>query len=163
MGGAIAQSSTSSGTSASGASGTSASGATPSGVTSDRKAPTTTTGPREVGGSDRARNTADFGAIDKNKDGQISRQEWNDYQRGAGAGATSASGGASGSTRADKAPTTTTGPRDTGGSDRRTTGSTAGATSSSGGATTGATTDKAPTTPTGPKDTGGTDKPMSTK
>jgi hypothetical protein len=118
--------------------------------------------------------TPSFSAIDKNNDGQISRQEWSEYERTAKP---------AGGVRSDKEPTATTGPRDVGGSDKAknpgpaagTTGSPSGSTgaaaagsSSSGGTSAGSTaapaastgapssTDKAPTAPTGPKESGGT-------
>lgn len=165
VGGAVAQTSTSgSGTSASGT----ASGAADAGA--QRGYPTTTTGRPEVGGSksggERAttgstssstgsttsRSAApSFSAIDKNNDGQISRQEWNDYERTARPAA---------GIRSDKQPTTTTGPRDVGGSERAKNpgAAAAGSTGSAAGSTTGSasSTDKAPTAPTGPKESGGT-------
>ena len=50
------------------------------------KGPTAPTGPKEAGGS-----APSFTAIDKNNDGQISRAEWNEYYRlGAAGGATGA-------------------------------------------------------------------------
>lgn len=119
--------------------------------------------------------TPSFSAIDKNNDGQISRQEWSEYERTARPAA---------GVRSDKQPTATTGPRDVGGSDKAknpgpaagTSGSrsgssgaaaaggtspgstTAPATTTAPAASTGApsSTDKAPTAPTGPKEAGGT-------
>jgi len=139
------------------------------GKASTDKAPTAPAGPKEAGGS-----APSFSAIDKNNDGQISREEWNNYHRGAAAKArtpkdTSASGGtASGTTSDKKAPSATTGPRDVGGSDKaRAGGGSAGETSGAGaGASSpsaGASTDKAPTAPGGPKEAGGTDKPTTSK
>lgn len=177
VGGAVAQTSTSgSGTSASGT----ASGAADAGA--QRGYPTTTTGRPEVGGSKSAGERAtsgstsssagatssraaapSFSQIDKNNDGQISREEWNAYER-----TTRPAAGI----RSDKQPSATTGPRDVGGSDRTknpgpaagTTGSRSGSTGAAAGSTgaaagsTGAapSTDKAPTTTTGPKESGGT-------
>jgi hypothetical protein len=110
-----------------------------------------------------------FSAIDKNNDGQISRQEWSEYERTARPAA---------GVRSDKQPTATTGPRDVGGSDKAknpgpaagTTGSRSGSTgaAAAGGTSAGSTaapatstgapssTDKAPTAPSGPKESGGT-------
>ena len=102
-----------------------------------------------------------FSAIDKNNDGQISRQEWSEYERTARPAA---------GVRSDKQPTATTGPRDVGGSDKAknpgsaagTAGSSAGGTGAAAGSTGAASsTDKAPTAATGPKEAGGTDKSMS--
>src|SRR5688500_306070 len=53
--------------------------------------------------------TPSFSAIDKNNDGQISRQEWSEYERKAKPAA---------GVRSDKEPTATTGPRDVGGTDK---------------------------------------------
>ena len=108
-------------------------------------------------------------SIDKNNDGQISREEWSAYERSAKP---------AGGVRSDKEPTATTGPRDVGGSDKAknpgpaagTTGSRSGngGAAASGGTSAGSTaapaastgapssTDKAPTAPTGPKESGGT-------
>jgi hypothetical protein len=113
--------------------------------------------------------TPSFSAIDKNNDGQISREEWNAYERSAKPAA---------GVRSDKQPTATTGPRDVGGSDKAknpgaaagTTGSGSGSTgaAAAGGTAAGSTaapaastgapssTDKAPTSPVGPKESGGT-------
>ena len=104
--------------------------------------------------------TPSFSAIDKNNDGQISRQEWSEYERTARPAA---------GVRSDKQPTATTGPRDVGGSDKAknpgpaagTTGSSSGSTGAAAAGGTGAatSTDKAPTATTGPKESGGTAAP----
>ena len=71
--------------------------------------------------------TPSFSAIDKNNDGQISRQEWSEYERTARPAA---------GVRSDKQPTATTGPRDVGGSDKaKNPGPAAGTTGSSSGST----------------------------
>ncbi len=101
--------------------------------------------------------TPSFSSIDKNNDGQISRQEWSAYERTAKP---------AGGVRSDKEPTATTGPRDVGGSDKAknpaaagsSTGSSPAGSTGAPAASTGApsSTDKAPTAPTGPKESGGT-------
>jgi hypothetical protein len=113
--------------------------------------------------------TPSFSSIDKNNDGQISRQEWSEYERKAKPAA---------GVRSDKEPTATTGPRDVGGTDKAknpgpaagtsgsrsdstgaaAAGGTAAGSTAAPAASTGApsSTDKAPTAPTGPKEAGGT-------
>jgi hypothetical protein len=109
-------------------------------------------------GSTSARSTSaapSFSVIDKNNDGQISRQEWSEYERTARPAA---------GIRSDKQPTATTGPRDAGGSDKaKNPGASAGAAagSTSSGATTGSTSadkkdaERGPTAPTGEPKVGG--------